>query len=223
MDLEEYAVDEEGYVIVKFVSELHSENYNKLVYTDDKLNIDFYPSFLSIEEADELYNILFSSLFSEKPLTRRANFTFGDTKSDGSMISYTVQFKNNTVTRVATPWSIPLKKGQSPLLKIYKDRLEQLTGSRYNYVVVQYYPSGKVGINPHRDKEMRSGTDIAGVSLGATRDLVMIRNFKEQAIYLTHGSLYVLKPPTNDYWQHSIPKDDEIQGARISLTYRYTD
>jgi hypothetical protein len=42
-------------------------------------------------------------------------------------------------------------------------------------------------------------------------------------IPLVSGSLYILKPPTNDHWAHSIEKEPEVKEPRISLTYRYTE
>ena len=189
-----------------------------LKYTDNGLYIEFFPTFLSSLEAEELYNLVVESMIKYKKITpgKRVNFTFGD-----AGVSYTVSFGSQTITRVARPWS------EYPILKVYRDRLVALTGSKtgYNYVVVQYYPSGKAQISPHRDKEMAPGTDIAGVSVGETRDLVMsppgyIRGSTPLTISLTDGSLYILKPPTNDHWSHSIPRADTEKG-RVSLTYRY--
>jgi hypothetical protein len=39
-------------------------------------------------------------------------------------------------------------------------------------------------------------------------------------IALPAGSLYIFRPPTNDQWLHSIPKDDTIRTPRISITLR---
>jgi alkylated DNA repair dioxygenase AlkB len=190
-----------------------------LEYKDNGLCIEFFPTFLSTEESSKLYSIMIN-LFKDHISTgknRRTNKTFGD---DG--VSYTVNFKNGSVTRVAKPWS------DSPILLIYRDKLVKLTGKKYNYVVIQFYPSGKVGIKPHKDKEMTPGTDIAGISIGAIRTLTLtpssyLRGSTELSIELTDGSLYILKSPTNDHWTHSIPLSDDEFGIRFSLTYRYID
>lgn len=195
-----------------------------VLFEDINLNVELYPDFLSQEESKELYDVIIKTLVIEDKMkmSKRINFTFGD---DG--VDYKVTFGSNTIKRVARPWK------ECPLLKKYRDRLINLTRSKtgYNYVVVQIYPSGKVGINPHRDKEMKQGTDICGISLGATRDLVLTPSYypeKEGStpliIPLKSGSLYILNPPTNESrgWLHSIPKSAE-KDARISLTYRYID
>lgn len=183
----------------------------------ERLHFEYHPLFLSHEEADELYSILKSKCFP-KSSNRRSNVTYGD---EG--VSYTVQFKNNTIVRVAIPWS------EFPLLLKYKHRLEQLTGMRFNYVVIQRYPSGKIGIAPHRDKEMKSGTVIAGISLYTPRIIALhpprYNRIDREIVrgLLQNGSLYLLYPPTNDHWSHEIEVDDSITGERISLTFRYVE
>jgi len=178
------------------------------------LNIDFYTNFLTKEEADSLYIKALQSIPGKLPNLKRANTTFGD---DG--LEYEVTFggygnvPKNTVHRKTRPWN------QLPGLWNAKEKVEEATGEVYNFCVVQYYPCGKVGINPHRDREMVPGTTIAGLSLGTTRTLRMSRFDDMVELELNHNSLYVLNPPTNDKWMHSIPKDTTTK-ARISLTFR---
>jgi alkylated DNA repair dioxygenase AlkB len=188
------------------------------VYEGERLNLELHTSFLSDEEADELYDDIMETIFAHTKTTpaKRANATYGD---EG--VSYKVTFRGKTVTRVAIKWT--------PLLYKYKKRLEKLTGTISNYCVVQLYPTGLAHITPHRDKEMKPGTNIAGVSIGATRVLKMfppygnVEHKVPLEVDLPSGSLYILKPPTNDYWCHSITKDPSIKKGRISITYRYTE
>lgn len=192
----------------------------------ERLCLDFYPDFLSLSEAEELYNLLDNlppESWSRYSSTCRGNQTYGDDN-----ISYTVKFGGyngrplKEVHRTAQPWS-------NTLLKI-RNKITDLTGAPYNYCVVQRYPTCKVGIKPHRDKEMAPGTDIAGVSVGHQRTLTMIPPKYNQVnkvpvnIPLTSGSLYILKPPTNDHWQHCIREKSSMEpnSTRYSLTFRYT-
>lgn len=174
---------------------------------DHGLRLQFEPTFLSAEEADDLFQNL-DCMFSSEPKSkyRRANRTFGD-----SGLVYIVKFRDNEIRRPTLPW-------REDLLGI-KKRIEALTGDVYNICVVQRYPTGKIGISPHRDKEMKRGTTIAGVSLGETRTLTMSRGWKKHELVLTPGSLYIMHPPTNDTWAHSIEKD-ESKRVRLSLTFR---
>lgn len=169
------------------------------------LNAEYHPSFISSTESEELQTLLAPHF---KSSSRRSNITIGN---EG--FSYTVTFRDNTVVRHAIPWDT------FPAVQQLKERLEELYSTTFTYCVVQYYPSGKVGIKPHRDRELTPGTIIAGVSLGATRDLVMSRGAASITYTLIDGSLYVLHPPTNDYWSHSIPTDNTTE-PRYSLTFR---
>jgi alkylated DNA repair dioxygenase AlkB len=171
----------------------------------DGLNIDFYPNLLNEDEASELYNEL-ETLVPFPSSTRRSNITYGDAE-----LVYTIEWYGKVTYRKAQPWL--------PQLLDIKTKLEEITGNVFNICVVQRYPNGKIGIKPHRDKEMTHGTSIIGVSLGATRVLRMTGKGKSLKLSLNTGSAYCLNPPTNDIWCHSI-LEDNTTAPRISLTFR---
>ena len=183
-------------------------------YADTGLNLDFYPRLYTESDSQLIYDTLEKEVAWLKPITsgRRSNQIYGD---DG--LVYEVKFGSYggkpgaTTRRKAQPWT--------PLLAQIRDDISALTGAKYTICVVQRYPNGSVGINPHRDKEMVAGTTIAGLSFGSTRTLVMARGEKALRLELGPGSMYVLNPPTNDYWSHAIEKSAETQ-PRISLTFR---
>ena len=71
-------------------------------------------------------------------------------------------------------------KDWTPKMQELKNKVEELTGYRFNSAVVNLYESGKNVISGHRDMEdeLIVGTDfpvIASISLGATRDFELIR------------------------------------------------
>jgi alkylated DNA repair dioxygenase AlkB len=117
---------------------------------------------------------------------RRVQQNYGD---EG--VSYEINFRGKLIKRVVKSWD------EIPILKFIRDEISKITGARYNYCVVQRYPNGNVGINPHRDREMKPDTDIAGLSLGATRILTMDPprynsiNINSFSIELISGSLYI--------------------------------
>lgn len=188
-------------------------------YKGERFNVEFYPSFLSEAEATILYNHIESSAKWSSKITpgKRVNANYGDPG-----VSYQLKIRDAIIDRKVLPWK------ELPILELVRDRLINLSKSKYNYCVVQRYPSGNVGIKAHRDKEMKSGTDIAGVSLGSKRTLILYPpnyngvNTMAVKLELPPGSLYILKPPTNDHWTHSIEKDGTVTAPRISLTFRYT-
>ena len=176
----------------------------KFIQIRMNFNVEFKPDFLSTNEANRLYMELIPYVPFQK--NKRSSATFGD-----KGIVYTINYFGQTVHR-------PTKEWIKPLLKI-KERLEEQTKEKYNVCVLQCYPHGGVGINPHRDKEMVLGTMICGVSLGQERTLELSRGSETKSYQLNSGSLYILKPPTNSYWLHSIPKD-QSKHIRLSLTFR---
>jgi len=186
----------------------------------NKLDIDFYECLFSNESAQLIYQTLekevqWSSSITQK---KRSNQTYGD-----SGLVYEIKFGGyggkpiNLVKRKVIPWE------DFPLLIKIRDYVSFLTGEKYNFCVIQRYPNGKVGINPHKDKEMKKGTIISGLSFGSARTLTMNPPsfIKDQPIKidLGIGSLYVFKGSTNDYWTHCIEKSD-CDIPRISLTFR---
>jgi hypothetical protein len=216
----------------------------KTTYSGDKLSIDFYSSFLTEKESSKLINWIEKNVEWNTPSgktyeNKRCNANYGELKfgpngelkfgpngelkfgPNGELdTSYTINIKGKTITRNCINWNEP----KNIILCRIKERLEKLTGVKYNYCVIQKYPHGKVGINPHRDKEMKQGTNIAGISIGEERTLEIAPPYwiksEPVSIALTSGSLYVLNPPTNDNWSHSIPKDKTLK-PRYSLTYRF--
>lgn len=178
----------------------------RTTFRSEYYSVDFYKDFLDSEQSAKLYELCLSLLKPFKIGNRRTNKTFGD---EG--LIYEIKFKNGTVRRPTEEWPEDIKK--------IKTRIEKLVDAKLNICVLQYYPNGNVGINPHRDKEMIHGTKICGLSLGETRTLSMAYRSLEHDIKLPEGSLYIFNPPTNDFWSHSISKDSS-KNPRISLTFR---
>lgn len=193
-----------------------------VTYRQERLVVDVYPNFLNSILAQQLFDYLETEVPWNKKITpgRRVNQNYGEVG-----LKYVLKFGGyngrpaKTSERPVLPWS------ELPALEYLLEMLLEATGSRYNYCVIQRYPSGQVGINPHKDKEMQVGSLIAGLSLGTERTLTLTPPHYNRIdttpleIKLPPGSLYVLKDPTNRHWQHAIEKDDTTT-PRISLTFR---
>ena len=100
--------------------------------------------------------------------------------------------------------------------------------------------SGNNSIGWHKDdeKDLKSESSIAMISLGCVRDFVLkhdsvyhrykmnqYSNSKKRVpdiikIEVNVGSLLIIKHPTNEYYYHSLPKRANVKGTRISLTFR---
>jgi alpha-ketoglutarate-dependent dioxygenase alkB family protein 2 len=119
-------------------------------------------------------------------------------------------------------------------------------GRQYNFVLINRYEDGNQYIGPHSDDERDLIEDytIAGISLGAERNIVFTKGYTikketntksitnwfhnekhdelpdEYKLKLENGSLFVMYQPTNKKWKHSIPKVNICNQPRISLTFR---
>lgn len=106
------------------------------------------------------------------------------------------------------------------LLSDLASKLSLKTNDTYNTCVLQYYANQKVGIQPHRDKEVVGHNVITSLSVGATRIMRFEKNGIIHDIALTNGSLCVIYPPTNEKWLHSIVCENTQKDPRISLVFR---
>ncbi|KAI0164856.1 DNA repair family protein [Xylariaceae sp. FL1272] len=140
----------------------------------------------------------------------------------------------------ATPRPIPR------CLDILRRSTEAITGSQFNFCLVNYYGSGADSISFHSDDERFLGPDpcIASFSLGAKRDFMMkhkppqdknivgskksitkppILDAKPLKLPLASGDMILMRGPTQSHWLHSIPKRsgrNESDGGRINITFR---
>lgn len=187
-------------------------------YKDSQLDIDVYDDFLANDRASEILDVILSEAPFKKrmltkkgePMKRRNKLIF----ADDDFPEYTIVYRGKVIKTPTLRWST------LPILKELRDRVSEKTGQPYNTCVIQVYSNGSVGIKPHRDKEVDFGTNIVSISLGETRTMRFERSGKPSLdIPLVSGSLCVLRPPTNNYWLHSIPLD-ETQNVRASIIFR---
>lgn len=186
-------------------------NLEKKSYCGDKLCVDFYSEFLPEQYANNLFLLLEKNVPWPNPKKIRTNANFGIAGT-----KYTFEVRGNVITREVIDWKGSIFES---LGKVIAKALDLEDPS---YVVVQRYIQGKLsGIVPHKDNELRKGTPIVGISLGGVKSLVMSRFSSSIKIELNHGSMYVIKDETNEYWKHQI-LENVTDLPRISLTYRWT-
>lgn len=110
-----------------------------------------------------------------------------------------------------------------PLVAI-KERCEELTSSKFNSVLANFYRNGDDSMGWHSDDEPELGPHptIASVSFGAARrfDFRHRRTKEKISVSLPHGSVLVMSGATQSYWQHAIAKTKRVSDPRINLTYR---
>jgi len=111
----------------------------------------------------------------------------------------------------------------SPLVHEIKRHIENVTGARYNFVLVNRYKDGSSYIGQHKDNEpdLEQDQPIACVSFGEIRTMVFKRpKYADHKVEIKDNSLLVMRPPTNRLWTHGIPQEKKRTGVRLSLTCR---
>ena len=115
------------------------------------------------------------------------------------------------------------------LLEI-KKAIEPIAETQFNSVLINYYRDGQDRVAWHSDDEKELGTEpiIGSVSLGAERKFKLRhkdydKNGGQAEIMLAHGSLLLMKGPTQHFWKHEIPRTVRPVGKRINLTFRVID
>lgn len=200
----------------------------------DNINVYYYGDFLDQYRADKYYNILEQNLTYNATEDSKVNIFGKEYEISRKQVAYgdpgtTYNFAGITVP--ARSWD-----DQSDIvcrvLKNVKKDVEDILGRKFNFCLINRYKDGKDYIGYHTDDSRQLGDDvcIAGVSLGAVRDVSFIpiqfipkKMPKHINLQLDHGSLFVMNHPTNTYWKHSIPKRANVITPRISLTLRYID
>ncbi|WP_110665103.1 alpha-ketoglutarate-dependent dioxygenase AlkB family protein [Salinicola halophilus] len=95
----------------------------------------------------------------------------------------------------------------------------------FNSVLLNRYAHGGQRMGWHSDDEPELGPDpiVVSLSLGVERPLRFRTRRREgrQAfnVWLPHGSLLVMGPGSQRYWQHALAPRS-IDGVRINLTFR---
>jgi alkylated DNA repair dioxygenase AlkB len=190
--------------------------------------LDYDPEFLSKEESDKLYQSLTANVQWEqkKYKDRKTGVEYPQPRLTAWYADHeSLAYSYSGVTQLVQAWL--------PELLELKEKIEKITGATYNSVLLNYYRDGKDSVGLHADDEKELGTNanIASVSLGTTRKFQLTQTKKSpdktepfpgyEEYNLTSGSLLVMSGTTQHYWKHAIPKDFDVEGGRINLTYRF--
>ncbi|WP_299803841.1 alpha-ketoglutarate-dependent dioxygenase AlkB [uncultured Shewanella sp.] len=116
----------------------------------------------------------------------------------------------------ARPWPKYAYKLRQKLARDY--------GLNSNGVLVNQYMDGHDSMGWHSDDEpeIEPASDIASLTLGATRDFFIRHKQTQQKIclQLQSGDLLIMHWPMQKDWEHSLPKRLKVRNARINYTFR---
>ena len=179
--------------------------------------ITYYSDFFSAEEASNyLYKLKNETDWQLEPIKvfgkvypqPRLTALFG---TEGKSYSY------SNITMFPKPFNM--------ILKEIKTKVEAVSKTTFNTVLLNLYRDGNDSNGWHSDdeKELGQNPSIASVSLGAQRFFQLKHRTKTTHRYkllLEHGSLLLMKGSTQHHWKHQLPKTKKTILPRINLTFR---
>lgn len=112
----------------------------------------------------------------------------------------------------------------TPLQLEIKRVVEEVSGRKFNSVLLNYYRDGNDSMGFHSDDEPELGREpaIASVSFGETRTFILKHKKLPRTLKLdlTDGSLLLMSGKLQNCWRHGINKERTPRGPRINLTFR---
>jgi alkylated DNA repair dioxygenase AlkB len=119
-----------------------------------------------------------------------------------------------------------LSDAQLPdLLSDALERVRAAVGAPFDSVGLNLYRNQHDSVAPHNDKlaDLEHGQPIALLSLGATRRMTIRAKQPPRRVLqveMESGALLLMNWSTQLHYDHSIPKQREAVGPRISLAFR---
>ncbi|MDF5713986.1 MAG: alpha-ketoglutarate-dependent dioxygenase AlkB [Rhizonema sp. NSF051] len=179
------------------------------------LPVTYYPNFLTIEEANELYQHCEQLEWQQNQIkivgkimsVPRLECFYGD-KGCEYLYSKSVLLK-------PLPWTEKLAQ--------LRDRIITMTGYKFNIVLGNQYRNGQDSVGWHADNESSMGVEpaIASLSLGSVRKFqIKPIGGKPTDFWLEHGSLLIMHPRCQSTHLHQVPKTKKMVSTRINLTFR---
>ena len=178
--------------------------------------VNYYRNVLTHNEANRYFDLLLQNIlwrndeaviFGKHIVAKRKVAWYGDS-------DYLYTYSNTT--KQALTWTKELSD--------LKQRVEEVTGTKFNSCLLNLYHNGDEGIAWHSDDEKPLGENsiIASLSFGAERKFYFKHKQTKQmiSVVLEHGSLLIMKDATQTNWLHSLPKSKKITRPRINLTFR---
>ena len=190
------------------------DRISNLLHNDGTVN--YYRNVLTHNEANRYFDLLLQNIlwrndeaviFGKHIIAKRKVAWYGDS-------DYLYTYSNTT--KQALTWTKELSD--------LKQRVEDVTGTKFNSCLLNLYHNGDEGIAWHSDDEKPLGENsiIASLSFGAERKFSFKHKQTKQTIsvVLEHGSLLIMKDATQTNWLHSLSKSKKITRPRINLTFR---
>jgi alkylated DNA repair dioxygenase AlkB len=163
---------------------------------------------------------------SDKPTERHKIKLFGhEVAIPRFQQAYGLSYQFSGAVSESKPFTEPIEELRKRVVgELRKHPLTSQGNLDFNMCLVNWYDTGEHYISPHSDDEKQfvSGTVIAGLSWGASRQFVLTPKRAEYAKHtfqMNDGDLIVMGGTTQKTHKHGIPKS-RCQDQRVSFTFR---
>ncbi len=179
--------------------------------------LQYFPAFLSQEQADSL----FQTLSHDTPWQADKITVFGKTYDQPRLTAlYGIDPSPYSYSNIIMQ-PHPMTDALLDLIK----KIRSFDDTEFNAVLLNLYRDGRDSNGWHADNEKELGQNpvIASISLGEERFFhLKHKTLKEQRlkIKLQHGSLLIMGGKMQHHWLHQIPKTRLTVSPRINLTFR---
>jgi alkylated DNA repair dioxygenase AlkB len=179
--------------------------------------LDFQAHWLDLTEADQWL----AELTAQTPWQQPQVQLYGRQLPVPRLVAWygdaDARYRYSGLSHQPLPWT--------PLLARIRSRVAAAVEQPLNGVLLNYYRDGQDSMGWHSDDEKELGSNplIASLNLGDTRRFDLRRKGQsriEHSLQLNHGSLLVMRGPTQHYWQHQVAKTRSACAPRLNLTFR---
>lgn len=180
-------------------------------------DLEYWPRWVEAEPADHWLR----TLSTEAPWTQPTIKLYGRQFAVPRLVVWygdpEARYSYSGQVHEPLPWT--------PLLNDIRERVQLQVGHRLNGVLLNLYRDGQDAMGWHSDDEPELGPEplVVSLNLGATRRFDFRRKGAariEHSLELEHGSLLVMRGPTQHYWQHQIARTRKVSEPRLNLTFR---
>jgi len=181
-------------------------------------DVSLYQSLYSTTDASLLFNELKEQIVWEQEQIEMYGKTHPVPRLTAWYGDENKTYTYSGITAHSRPWT-------HCLLNI-KQKIELVSQTNFNSVLLNFYRSGADGVAWHSDDEPELGKNpvIGSMSFGQMRPFQMKHRIKmnqRRSINLGNGDFLLMKGSTQHHWLHQVPKSKTNMGERINLTFRF--
>jgi len=168
------------------------------------------------------HHVVMNQLIAEVPWRAKNIVVWGRTYPQPRLIAWYgdagMNYTYSGIQLTPLPWT--------PMLLDIKSRVQAVTRTDFNSVLLNYYRDHRDSMGLHSDDEPELGEQpiLASLSLGEERIFILKHKrdkvLKPVRLKLASGSLLLMKGDTQRYWKHGIDKEARPCGPRVNLTFR---